>query len=489
MSAAPAPTSGPASLSRDSAVEIDASLRWPVLCFSISSAIWLFVGLVFAIIGSIKLHAPGFFADCAMLTAGRIRPAAMNALVYGFASQSALAVLLWIMSRLGGNRFAYAMPVFIAAKLWNIGVLVGVWAILAGASTGFELLEMPRYASPLLFVAFVVIALCAVASFWARREREMYPSQWFLLGALFWFPWLYSAANLMLVFHPVRGTMQAVVNAWYVNGVLSLWLGSVALGAIFYFLPKFSGRPLFSASAVALGFWSWAVLTSFSGLTSLVGGPVPRWLPAVSTAATLATLAPLVTFAYVWYQTLAGSESTARGDSVFRFILGSALCFLIAGTFKIVMAFPAVAAVTNLTLMGPGLKLFYVFGVIGMALLGAIYYILPRVLGADWPNSQLVRGHFLCTIVGVALIYGALALGGILQGIKINNPQIEYGTLARSLVPWIGLSSLGFLWLLVGQILMFVNFVKLLRGWCAVQCSCCAAWLTQVKPARAGGRA
>lgn len=484
----PEPASVPAGATRDSAAEIDASLRWPVLALSLGSAVWLLVGLVFAIIGSIKLHAPGFFADSVTLTAGRIRPAAMNALVYGFASQSALAVSLWILSRLGGNRFAYAVPVVIAAKLWNLGVLVGVWAILAGASTGFELLEMPRYASPLLFIAFVVIALCAVASFWARRERDLYPSQWFLLGSLFWFPWLYSAANLLLVINPVRGTMQAVVNAWYVNGLLGLWLGSVALAVVFYFLPKLSGRPLFSAPAVAFGFWSWAVLTGFSGLTSLIGGPVPRWLPALSTAATLASLAPLATFAFVWYRTLAGGEAPARGDTVLRFIIAAAVCFLIAGAFNVVLAFPQVAAVTNLTLMGVGLKLFVVLGFVGMALLGGIYYILPRVLGADWPNAQFVRGHFLCTIVGVALIFGPLALGGILQGIKINNPSVEYVSLARSLTPWIGLSSLGFLWLLAGQVLMFLNFMKLLRGWCSVQGSTCATWFEEARPVKAGGR-
>lgn len=481
------PVHAPAAL-RGAAEQIDASLRWPVLALSLGSAFWLFVGLVLAIIGSIKLHAPGFLADSVVLTAGRVRPAAMNALVYGFASQSALAVLLWILSRLGGNRFTYSVPVVAAAKLWNLGVLVGVWAILAGASTSFELLEMPRYASPLLFLAFVVIALCAVASFWARRVRETFPSQWFLLGALFWFPWLYSAANLLLVFSPGRGTMQAVVNAWYVNGLLGLWLGSVTLGAIFYFLPKLSGRPLFSAPAVAFGFWSWAALTGLSGLSSLIGGPVPRWLPAASTAATLALIAPLATFALVWYRTLLEAEARTWDDTVFRFMVGAAVCFLVAEVLQVAMSFPAVAAVTNLTLLVPGLRQFVVLGVTGLALLGSLYYILPRVLGADWPNAQLVRGHFLCTVVGVALIGGALAVGGVLQGIKINNPNVAYVALARSMVPWIGISVLGLVWLLAGQALMAVNFLKLLRAWCAVRCAACAAWLSETEPARAGGR-
>ena len=61
---------------------------------------------------------------------------------------------------------------------------------------------MPGYASPVLFVAYTIMGVCALLTFRQRRQPALYVSQWFLLAALFWFPWIYSTAQLLLVFLP-----------------------------------------------------------------------------------------------------------------------------------------------------------------------------------------------------------------------------------------------------------------------------------------------
>src|SRR5256885_3098304 len=92
--------SPPAEEQRVTTAEIDASCRNPVMSLFINGAAWLVLGLLLAVISSIKLHAPGFLSSSAWLTLGRVRPAAINAILYGFASQTALGVLLWMMCRL-----------------------------------------------------------------------------------------------------------------------------------------------------------------------------------------------------------------------------------------------------------------------------------------------------------------------------------------------------------------------------------------------------
>ena len=67
----------------------------------------------------------------------------------------------------------------------------------------------------ILFFAYLLLALWAMMNFAARRERALYPSHWFLVAALFWFPWIYSTANLFLVAWPVRGVVQAVIGWWF----------------------------------------------------------------------------------------------------------------------------------------------------------------------------------------------------------------------------------------------------------------------------------
>src|SRR5271170_1945431 len=218
--------------------QIDSSCRVPLLVLFGGAALWLVVGLFLALIASIKFHAPDFLADCPLFTYGRVQPAANDLILYGFAIPAALGVILWIFARLSQVELVLPMVPFAAANLWHLGVLIGFVGILLGNSTGFTWLEFPRPATPLLFVAFVLIAVSAVATFGQRQERALYPSHWFLLAALLWFPWIYSTANLFLIGWPVRGVAQAVIAWWYGDNLLLVWLTLVGLGIAFYFLPK-----------------------------------------------------------------------------------------------------------------------------------------------------------------------------------------------------------------------------------------------------------
>src|SRR5262249_6838435 len=112
------------------ASEIDASCRWPLLLLFTSAAFWLVLGTGLSLIVAIKLHASGFLAGRAWLTLGRLRPAAMNAFLFGFASQAGMGLALWQFCRLGGNKLTFQWPLIVAGKLWNLAVTVGLLAIL-----------------------------------------------------------------------------------------------------------------------------------------------------------------------------------------------------------------------------------------------------------------------------------------------------------------------------------------------------------------------
>src|ERR1019366_2894132 len=100
---------------------------------------------------------------------------------------------------------------------------------------------------------------------------------WFLVAALFWFPWIYSTANLFLVAWPVRGVVQAIIGWWFVGNLLFVWLALVGIGTAFYFLPKFSGRPLQSYYLALFAFWMLILFGTWCGIPP--GAPVPAWMP------------------------------------------------------------------------------------------------------------------------------------------------------------------------------------------------------------------
>ncbi|MEP6663570.1 MAG: cbb3-type cytochrome c oxidase subunit I, partial [Verrucomicrobiota bacterium] len=275
-----------------SSKEIDASCRFPVFFFFVSAAIWFFISSLLALIVSIKLHSPNFLAGCEWLTYGRLRPAQLDSLLYGFAAPAAFGVMLWLFCRLGRTRLVAPHALLLAAKLWNVGVLVGTVGILIGDNTGFAWLEFPRYASLILFLAYLLIGIVAVLTFHARRQRSLFPSQWYLFAALFWFAWIYSAANLLLVFAPVRGVVQLCVNGWFTGNLLNVWLSLIGVGTIFYFVPKLTHRPLHSYYLALGAFWGIALLGGWGNIN--ISAPLPSWIPALSNIAAVMMILPVV---------------------------------------------------------------------------------------------------------------------------------------------------------------------------------------------------
>jgi len=282
--------SSPTSSASDSIsiAEIDGSGRVPLFLMFVSGAVWLVVASAFGLLASLKFHKPDFLADCAALTYGRVHPVATNALVYGFGVQAGLGVALWIIARLGMTKVVQPWLIAVGAKLWNFGLLIGVIGILAGDSTGFENLEIPRYGVVFLFLGYLLMAIFILATLHNRRERLLVPSQWFLLAALFWFPWIYFTANYLLLAQvPVRGITQAVIAWWYSGNLNLVWFGLVGLAALFYFVQQLMNRPLYSRHLAALTFWTILLFATWSGVPS--SAPVPAWIPTLSTVGTVLT--------------------------------------------------------------------------------------------------------------------------------------------------------------------------------------------------------
>src|SRR5207247_2003087 len=125
----------------------------------------------------------------------------------------------------------------------------------------------------------------AVLMFRYRRGEQIYITQWYLLGAFLWFPWLYAAGQLMLFAVPVQGVLQTAVGWWYANNLLFLWFGAIALGTAYYMIPKVIGRPVYSYHLATIGFWTYALFSSWTGMQRLIDGPFPAWMITASIAA------------------------------------------------------------------------------------------------------------------------------------------------------------------------------------------------------------
>ena len=355
------------------------------------------------------------------------------------------------------------MPI-VAANLWHLGVLIGVIAILIGDSTGFAWLEFPRGSSVLLFAAFLLIAISAVATFGARRERELYPSHWFLLAALFWFPWIYSTANLfLLVHHPVRGVTQAVIGWWFADNLVFVWLALAGIGAAFYFLPKLAGRPLQSRYFALFAFLTLMLFGTWCGIPQ--GAPVPAWLPALSAVASALLVVPLLAVEITGWRTAWGSVRTKWDNGPFCFIGSGVDFFFLSGLMLVAMACPQISRVTEFTWFGPAQIQLQLLGFFAMTMFGAVYHILPRTTGFEFPFPKLARVQYWISLAGLALFILPLAVGGVEQGMKLQHPQIPFTDISNSSLMFLRVSTTGQLLLLLGGLIFALNVFGLTLKW------------------------
>lgn len=441
-----------------SIAEIDESCRVPLFQLFVSGAVWLVVASVFALLASLKFHSPNFLANCAALTYGRVHPVATNALVYGFGVQAGLGVALWVIARLGMTRVAQPWLIAVGAKLWNFGLLIGVIGILAGDNTGFENLEIPRYGVVFLFLGYLLMAIFILATLNYRRERMLGPSQWFLLAALFWFPWIYFTANYLLLSHtPVRGITQSIIAWWYSGNLNLVWFGLVGLGIIFYFVQQSLNRPLYSRHLAAFTFWTMVLFATWSGVPS--SAPVPAWIPSLSTVGTVLTVITALAVMVNIGKTCGQGHSQTGNPAPGKFIAFGSMAFVLAWLLNALGAVPGVNSITNLTWYGVGVWQLNIFGFFAMTMIGAIYRIVPQVTGIEWPSVKSPKRHYWLAVLGVILIVAPLVIGGFVEGFNWRNLKMSDVDVANNAVNFVRVTTIGEVLILVGNLMLLGNLI------------------------------
>jgi cytochrome c oxidase cbb3-type subunit 1 len=441
---------------------IDASLRWPVMFFFTTAQTWLLAATALALIASVKMHSPWFLENWSWLTYGRVWPAFQNTLVYGWACPVGIGVTIWMLARLCRVSLRSALVPVISGIFWNIGVTVGVIAILSGNMRPFELLEFPRSSALLLFIALSLIAIWGVIMFRKRRPGHSYISSWYLVGALFWFPWLYGAANVMVGSPHVRGVVQACVAAWYAQNLLGYWFMAIGLGAIYYLIPKVIGRPVHSYQFAQLGFWSFALFWGWTGMTRMTGGPVPAWLPTVSIAATIMLLVPLATVTINYAKTIQGHTHMVYYSPTIRFTMFGAVAWSVSIIVFIIASLRTVDRVIHFTQFAVGQMQLVVYASFSMVMFGAMYYIVPRLVGCEWLSATFIRLHFWGSAYGMGLIILVSFIGGLAQGSAWLDPNLPPIEAVESVLPYMRVRSIAWIMLGLAHMLFFMHFVAML---------------------------
>jgi cytochrome c oxidase cbb3-type subunit I len=449
----------------DDRSSVDRSIRIPVLIFFGSGVFWLVVASLFYLLSSSQMFTPAAwwtFPDFAWLSFGRAYPIFFNCYVYGWATCVGIGTGIWLLSRFSGVAFRSPLFPILAAVVWNVGMITGVLSVLAGATTGRELLEFPPESAFIMFLGLVVVSLWAVTIIWNRKSGRMYISQWYLMGAFLWFAWMYATANLALGIVPAPGAAQPAINWWYVGSLVDLWFTPIALATAYYLIPKIVGRPIYSEKLALLGFWGLALFGGWTGLTYVIGGPLPAWMVTASIVAKVLMLIPVLATAVNFHLTLKGSLGGSRGNLALRFVVTGAVVYTAYSFVGSIVSARSIAEFTQFTFVAMVHRQVGLFGFYSMILFGAFYYIVPRLMNRKWLFPQLIETHFWLVVVGLGLLICALTIGGLIQGFGLEDPQVPMIAVNDLLEPFLAIQNFGVLLLVVGNLGFAIAFTLIL---------------------------
>jgi cytochrome c oxidase cbb3-type subunit 1 len=429
------------------------------VCLTLA-VVWLVLASLAGLISSIKMHEPDWWVQYGWLTFGRIRPIHLNMVAYGWCSLAGIGVAIWLIPRLLKTELVGAKYALVGGGLWTIGVFAGTVAIAMGYSDGLEWLEYPWQIDILLVVGGALVGVPLWLTLLNRKVKHLYVSVWYIGAGLLWFPILFLIANWPGLHF---GVQQATMNWWFGHNVLGLWFTPIGLAASYYFIPKVIGKPIHSYNLSLLGFWSLAFFYSQVGGHHLIGGPVPSWLITISIVQSMMMVIPVFAVAVNQHMTVLGNFRALAYSPTLRFIVLGAMMYTAASVQGSLEALRSVNTVTHFTHYTVAHAHLGLYGFFSMVMFGSIYFIMPRVMNWEWPYPKLISLHFWLVLVGFAIYFIWLTIGGWLQGLAMLDEKTPFMQSVALTLPYLKARSIGGGLMTLGHLVFAAHFFAM--GW------------------------
>jgi cytochrome c oxidase cbb3-type subunit 1 len=340
----------------------------------------------------------------------------VNAIVYGWLSNAGFAAVLFVTPRLTGTRLAGEPIAWAALAAWNVGVAAGLVAVYFPdiASTGL-LSEFPLPVDGLLLLGLLAMN----AAFWptllGARQRIPYVSVWFYGIALLAFLGIYALGAGL----PVLGlddTAAALLSGFVARAIQTYWLLGVALGTLFYIVPRATGNPLASSGMAMLAWLLWAGLAGLSALGALVDPSVPYAITSLGNVGTMLLVAPVLLAVSALALTITGRWSLLLATGTLSFAVVAMAFLLGTALLEAIGALRSVQLLVRGTEWGDGVWMWSTLGAATFAMFAFADHAAPRVLRRDWRGSVVTDAQLWAGFSGAALAGLALMAGGVAHG-------------------------------------------------------------------------
>lgn len=432
-----------------------------------SSMVWLTVFPLIGVLISIKFHNPDFLGDIPWLTYGRLRPVHVNGVIFGAFSTPFLGLVYYIVPHLCGRRMAFERGGWVALYGWDLFLLTGSITLLMGYNIGLEAAEFEAPISALRWAVLLLVGIQVFTTIFRRRNFGLYVSLWYLLAALTWTLLNLALGNALLPYVSMSGVNNASLHGLYIHYVVGLWITPAGLAVMYYFIPVALKNPLFSHRLSLLGFWSLALFYPFLGTHHYIFSPIPYMTQTMAIACSMLMIIPVWAVITNHWGTALGRWHAILGnkdaDAYAAKFLMLAVFFYFAGCFQgSVEALRGMQEVTHFNDFVIAHSHATVFGTFVVAMMGAMYYVWPRVTGNELWSWRLASWHLWLTIVGFCIMVLGLSAQGFIEGGMFAN-KVNFVDTIVAMKPWWVMRTLAGASMDLGIVLMVINFIQTAR--------------------------
>ena len=389
--------------------------------FAVATAAYGLIGMLVGLLMASQMVWPDLNASLPWLTFGRIRPLHTNAVIFAFVGNGLFAGIYYSMQRLLKARMFSDTLSRIHFWGWQAIIVSAVISLPLGYTSAKEYAELEWPIDIAITLIWVVFGINMFGTILKRRERHLYVAVWFYIATFVTVAVLHIVNSFelpvafMKSYSWYAGVQDALVQWWYGHNAVAFFLTTPYLGLMYYFIPKASGRPVYSYRLSIIHFWALIFIYIWAGPHHLLHTSLPDWAQSLGTVFSIMLIAPSWGGMLNGLFTLRGAWDKVREDVVLKFMVVAVTAYGMATLEGPLLSLKNINAISHFTDWTIAHVHIGGLGWNGMLTFGMLYWLFPRLYGKPLYSKRAANFHFWIATLGILLYALPLYWAGFTQ--------------------------------------------------------------------------
>uniref|UniRef100_A0A7C2NU93 Cytochrome oxidase n=1 Tax=Schlesneria paludicola TaxID=360056 RepID=A0A7C2NU93_9PLAN len=428
-----------------------------VLWYFVAALTYMLISMTGGLVMGLQLLRHNPLPVVELLSPGRWRMVHTNAIAYGFIANAFLGIMHWVIPRLTLQPVLSRPLSYAIFAAWQGVVVATAVGLILGEAQGLEWGETPVWIDPIAQAGLLLVAINFGAPI-LKVRGPLYVTLWYYLAALVWTFLTYAMGNFVPEYF-VCGSSAGAVGGLFIHDLVGLFVTPLGWGMMYYFVPILLKRPMWSHGLSLVGFWGLAFFYPLQGIHHFLYTPIPMFLQYGAILSTIALELVVVTVIINFLGTLSGTGTAVVRNLPLRYFYTGILFYFLTCLQCALQTTLTFQALIHFTDWVVGHAHMVMFGVFSLWQLGAMTYLIPRILKTEWYSAEWCEWHYWASAGGLLVMAGDLILGGLFQGWSWAALQPWESSVQVS-IPFWSVRIVAGLVMFAAQLLFVWNFYK-----------------------------